>query len=267
MPAGGKASLQVTYWPSQASLESAQLVIGSSAPSSAGQTVALSGSGSSNKHQVDNYVQPLLPKVDLLFVIDNSGSFAQFQQALSAQASALICAAKNDPGNCATSGWKVDFHIGVIGNEADQTDTADSESAYPGSKIYVGGLFGSPAIITNNTANAAAAFAKNVKLGTCCSSNRESDAEAAWRALTPPANQTAAPVGSLGFLREDARLVLVAITDEDTADPATLVVRVLGVKVSTPADYTYDAGTNSVTFTNAPPPDGSVSFEYDNRCF
>ncbi len=364
MNPGAQVKIKVTYRPTGAQHETAQLLIENDASNASSSnpytTVGLSGTGTTDKHQTDTFTQSTLPKVDLLFIIDNSGSFEQYQSQLSKQAKAFICAAKKDPNACTTSDWKADFHIGVIGNNPDGTDSADSNSAYPNDKIYVGGLFGHPSIIDNNTPGAIDAFAKNVKVGTCCSDSRESDAESAWRSLTPKTNQTAPPMGSLGFLRDDARLVMLTVTDEvdqshnntafyvdffqqlkgkynsglvtfnaitgdkgngcsangisaaandfdveiisqtggkfwslctadwakiagdltldafngrkqfalsRVADPATVVVKLNGTVVHTPADYTFDQASNSVVFNLAPLPGAVIVVDYDAICF
>ena len=364
MAPGSQVKLEVTYRPTGALKETAQLLIENDASNTTTAnpyvTVGLTGTGTTDKHQTDTFTQSLLPKVDLLFVIDNSGSFEQYQSQLSGQAKAFICAAKKDPSTCDTSAWKADFHIGVTSNEPDQTDTADSASAYRGDKIYVGGLFGHPNIIDNNTPGAITAFSKNVKIGTCCSDARESGAESAWRSLTPKTNQTPPPQGSQGFVRDDARLVLLSVTDEvdqshnntafyvdffqqlkgrynaglvsfnaitgdktngcsangiqaaandfdveivsktggqfwslctadwakiagdltldafngrkqfalsRVADPATVVVKLNGVLVAAPADYTFDQASNSVVFKLAPAPGAVIVVDYDAICF
>jgi hypothetical protein len=218
IPAGGHQTMTVKYRPLGTGVDSAQILISTDASNTTSSnpyvTVTLNGQGTTDKHQVDTFTQSALPQVDLLWVIDDSSSFQDYQAALSAQAPKFISNAQNPDG-----GWKADFHIGVIGNEADMTDTTDSYSSYSNQKIYVGGLFGDPSaggpyIIDNNTLNAGAAFAKNVKIGTCCSDSRESDAEALWDALKAPTNMTAAPIGTQGFLRDSARLIMVVVTDE-----------------------------------------------------
>lgn len=209
MVGGAKLVIQVTFKPSQVGKEAATLYIESDASNTTSNnpfvTVALSGTGTTDKHQKDTFTQLVKPTVDMLFVIDNSGSFQDFQDKLSQQAPRFI--------NRALS-FNADYHISVSTNEADHTDTADSYSSYPGDKIYVGGLFGHPAIIESSTANAATAFSKNIKVGTCCSSSRESGLEASWKALSAPAVTTDPPVGSKGFLRDEARLVVVNVSDE-----------------------------------------------------
>jgi hypothetical protein len=213
---GGKQAIQVTYKPSQAAPETATLYIESDASNTTSNnpyvTVGLSGSGTTDKHQKDTFTQLAKPTVDLLVIMDNSGSFDQYQAKLAAQAQNFINQALT---------YQADYHLGVTTNEADHTDTADSNASYPNTQIYVGGLYGQPGVLANDTPDVVNAFAKNVRVGTCCSSDRESGLEAAWRALSAPATQNAPPQGSSGFLRDEARLVMLNVTDEEDQSNGT----------------------------------------------
>ena len=207
--AGAKVPFQVTYKPTQAAVESATLKIQSDASNTTSNnpyiTVSLNGQGTTDKHQTDTFTQATVPKVDLLFVVDNSGSMQDKQASLSQQGPAFINEALKA---------KADFHIGVTTTENDQTDKPDSYASY-GDTIYPGGLWGRPPIIDATDANAASDFSANIKVGTCCSDSRESGLESAWRVLSAPADVTAPPQGSKSFLRDDARLVMVAVSDEE----------------------------------------------------
>jgi len=205
----GKVQIQATYKPGAAQKDSATLKFETDASNTTSNnpyvTMALSGTGTTNSHQTDTFTQAARPTVDLLVVMDNSGSVQDYQSNLSQQGPAFINEALKA---------NADFHFGVTTTENDQTDTANGDSAYQGDKIYVGGLFGHPGIIDGADTNAASDFAKNIRVGTCCSDNRESGLESAWHVLTPNANQVAPPQGSLGFLRDEARLVMLAVSDE-----------------------------------------------------
>jgi len=209
MAGGARVQIQVTYKPSQVGLETATLYIESDASNTGGGnpyvTVGLSGTGTTDKHQKDTFNQLSKPTVDMLFVVDNSGSFGTFQQKLSDQAPRFIQKALT---------YNASYQIGVIGNYPDGTSRADSAASYPGTTIYPGGLYGRPGIVTNSTPNATDAFSKNVKVGTEGSDSRESGLESAWLALTPPVDTKPPPEGSQGFLREEARLVVVNVADE-----------------------------------------------------
>src|SRR5690606_15773631 len=82
----------------------------------------------------------------------------------------------------------------------------------------------SPRIITAQTPNAPSVFANNVRVGWC--HWNEQGLEAAYRALSSPLvnsvddSRTALPMdGNAGFLREEARLVLIFLADEEDFSP------------------------------------------------
>jgi hypothetical protein len=138
-------------------------------------------------------------------VIDDSGSFGFYQDQLSQQASKFINAALK---------YNADYQIGVSANDVVDR-AAGSDASYSGT-IYVGGLYGQPGIVTNTTApSPSAAFSKNVKIGTNGTAQREAGLELARDVLTAPANQKDPPQGSKAFLRDDARLVVIDVQDDD----------------------------------------------------
>ena len=214
IPPSGQVAIQVTYKPSQAAEETATLQIKSDASNTTSNnpyvTVGLKGEGTTNAHQVDTFNQATTPKVDLLFVIDDSGSFGFYQSQISQQASSFINAALK---------YNADYHIGVSANDV-VDNPAGGGNSYPGT-IYVGGLYGQPGIITNTTPNPADAFSKNVQLGTNGTAQREAGLELARDVLQAPANQKAPPNGSQGFLRDDARLVVIDVQDDDDESNGT----------------------------------------------
>lgn len=205
-----RVDIQATYKPTGAQEDDATLRFETDASNTTTNnpyvTMALKGTGTTNSHQTDTFQQSARPTVDMLMIMDNSGSMQDYQSSLSQQGPSFIGEALKA---------NADFHFGVTTTENDQNgQKADSNSAYPGDPIYVGGLFGHPPIIDATDTNAATDFAKNIQVGTCCSDNRESGLESAWHVLTPNANQTPPPNGSQGFLRDDARLVMLVLSDE-----------------------------------------------------
>ncbi|MBS2020895.1 MAG: choice-of-anchor D domain-containing protein [Deltaproteobacteria bacterium] len=214
--AGKSVTITIKYRPTGAQVESAQLRISNNAGNTAGGviTVGLKGTGTTDKHQVDTFTQTLQPQVDLLFVIDNSGSMQDYQSSLSQEAPKFIqqALAKN-----------VDYQFGVTTTDADVDgdEKTDNNAYYQNQNYYIGGLFGQPPIVVNSTPNAADAIAHNIRVGTCCSDSRESGLESAWDVLRPNANQTNPPQGSKGFLRDAARLVMLNLTDEHDQSTGT----------------------------------------------
>ena len=209
MNPGTKVVIQVTYRPSQPAKETATLFIESDASNTTSNnpyiTVALSGTGTTDKHQVDTFTQATVPTVDMLFVIDDSGSFDFYQKQIAGQAAAFVNTALK---------YGADFHIGVSANDP-KTAKSDSSAAYPNVTIYPGGLYGQPEIVTSTTPNPADAFSKNIRMGTGSDASQEAGLDLAFRVLSAPANQSPVPQGSKGFLRDDARLVVIDVQDDD----------------------------------------------------
>lgn len=178
-------------------------------------TASLIGRGASNANQVDSFVQEAGAKVDVLFVVDNSGSMMEEQQSLGANFAAFMSSAT-------ASG--VDYHIGVTTTGLDASSGGWSQCSGGAEGGESGRLFpvnnSSPRIITPQTPNAAGVFANNTHVGVC--HWNEQGLEAAYRALsdpllhslddprTPQAND-----GNGGFLRDEARLAIIFVTDEE----------------------------------------------------
>jgi hypothetical protein len=155
------------------------------------------------------------PKVDLLIVIDNSGSMAEEQQALAQNLDRLwnrIALAN------------ADFHIAVTSTGMDKYTTGWSQC--PGGALGgEGGRFfpvdGShPRLLTPQTPDVRNALVLNTNVGLC--HWLEQFTEPVVAALTDPlVNARKAPGtpwpadGNAGFLRDDARLALLAVSDAD----------------------------------------------------
>ncbi|MCP4504501.1 MAG: VWA domain-containing protein [Deltaproteobacteria bacterium] len=142
--------------------------------------------------------------VDMLFVVDNSGSMQEEQLALGASFDRFI------------EGFlelDTDFHIGVT--DMDYVGTA-------------GALLGDPLFLTQGTEDLIFAFRRNVNVGTN-GSGTEKGLEAARQALGVAKTEGA----NRGFLREGASLAIVFLSDENdqsTADIDTYYDFFLGLK-------------------------------------
>ncbi|MFZ3228860.1 MAG: vWA domain-containing protein [Pseudobdellovibrio sp.] len=126
------------------------------------------------------------PKVDILFVIDNSGSMGQAQANLSQNAVEF--------SNAITAMSILDYHIGVT--------STDMDDCYSG----CGNLLGKPFFVDKNTPNGAAALAKNMLLGTSGSGTEEMF-NPVLKALTINTSNNS------NFYRQDAYLAVIFITD------------------------------------------------------
>lgn len=130
--------------------------------------------------------------VDILFIIDDSGSMASHQSNLRNNVSLFVGELGKNK--------KIDYQIGVI--------TTDNSSTIRG-----GRLVGNPKIITPTTPNGLLKLMDNLMVGTY-GSGTEEVFDPAVRALSEHANGA-----NKGFLRPEAYLAIVVLTDaEDQSD-------------------------------------------------
>ncbi|MFP2958272.1 choice-of-anchor D domain-containing protein [Myxococcus sp. 1LA] len=178
-------------------------------------TVGMVGQGVTNAERTDRFFQESQAKVDVLFVVDNSGSMMEEQQSLGQNFAAFLSAA-----NVAS----VDYRIGVTTTGLDPSPGGWSECPGGAQGGENGRLFpvdGSrPRIITPATPDAAGVFANNTRVGVC--HWNEQGLEAAYRALADPLlynnDDPRTPQledGNGGFLRDDARLAIIFVSDEE----------------------------------------------------
>lgn len=209
---GNQAAFEVTYAPTDDGVDSAALRVTADGVM---HTAGLSGLGLSQPTKTDTFVQETQAKVDVLFVIDNSGSMMEEQQSLGQNFAAFLSAAQAQ---------FVDYQIGVTTTGIDPSPGGWSvcpggvDGGEAGRLFPVAGT--TPRIITPATPNAAQVFATNVNVGWC--HWNEQGLEAAYRALSSPLvnnaddTRTSAPNdGNAGFLRPDAKLAIVFLTDEE----------------------------------------------------
>lgn len=159
--------------------------VGSNDPDEPTVDVPNAGTGLSTR-TVDRYVQRT-PEVDVLWMIDNSGSMAEEQARVIASISSFFAYFE-------TLG--LDYHMGVV-----TTDIVTPTMA--------GQLQGSPAYITPTTPNGEVELAEAINVGTEDMGD-ESGLAALKLALTDPVLSTT----NTGFLRDEAQLVIVFLTDE-----------------------------------------------------
>lgn len=177
----------------------------------------LVGRGGAELTQRDRFQQNARPKVDLLFVVDNGATMGP-------ESARLVA----DLGSLAEE-WKrneIDFRIAVT-----------TTGLVPGGPGCSGGVHGGedgrffpvdgarPRILDRNTPNPRATLEANLAVGTCHAEPPQL-LEAALRALTPPLSTNAddprhdeSADGNLGFLRPDAYLWVVAISNRQDSSP------------------------------------------------
>lgn len=143
----------------------------------------------------DNGVEVFDPSVDILFVIDNSGSMQPHQANLSNNVNRFIQSFVKKNG--------LDFHIGVV-----TTDMGNSGFGSTGACCGV--LAGNPHYVERSTPNFAVALSRNMVVGTDGSAQEESFGPVI-AALTEP-NLS---VANIGFYRPKAHLAIIFVTDAE----------------------------------------------------
>ncbi len=148
-------------------------------------------------HQVDSFVQKASAKIDILWVVDNSGSMAEEQQNLANNFSSFMSYIGQS---------LIDYHIGVV--STDMMENPDGTCYNTG---HCGQLRGSTKIIDRDTLpSPEAVFASNVQVGITGGGN-EMGLLAAHQALIEPLRSGA----NAGFLRDDASLAVIFVSDEN----------------------------------------------------
>jgi hypothetical protein len=154
--------------------------------------VDVAGSGAEEATFEESYLQEQAGQVDVMFVVDNSGSMSSNLSALAAAFNAFILQFDQ---------LGLDYHIAVA--------TTDMDATGPGGR----GQFVGP-VISPTTVDPVAEFTSQTNLGASGSADEQGLA-AARAALTPPLITGA----NSGFIRPDANLSVVVVSDEDDSSP------------------------------------------------
>ncbi len=219
LPAGQSTQVQLRYTPTRSGLDSAAVFLDDG---SLNHLLSVHGVGSTAATRTDGFDEPTTQKVDVLFVVDNSGSMSIYQAALTANLDAFLkyALAQN-----------IDFHIGVT--TTGQSPIVGSGISCPGGADggEAGRLFpvdnSVPRILTPQTPNPQQIWSVMINVGVC--HWLEQGMIGAYDALTPPlvdhADDPRTPIpndGNLGFLRPDAKLALIFISDSDDQSDGTV---------------------------------------------
>ncbi|MGZ3804181.1 MAG: vWA domain-containing protein [Pseudobdellovibrionaceae bacterium] len=145
---------------------------------------------------VDDNTEAYDPKVDILFVVDNSGSMDQHQENLAKNVAKFT--------STFTKTSILDYNIGIVTTEMPRTSTPNP------SRACCGLLVGDPRIVNKNTFAADQVLARNFRVGTNGSSF-EASFDPVMAALSSPLVSN----WNGGFLRPEASLVVIFITDAE----------------------------------------------------
>ena len=213
--------IQVIYRPVDRGEDQCVLVIRSDASESEEYLrVPLRGEGTNTSRQIDRFTQVSGREVDVIFVIDASGSMSEEQSNVASNLSRFLQTAEL---------LNNDYQIGVV-----HLDLQDNVR-FDGRDYTAGRLIGSPPFLTPNTPNVLGEFQRRVELG-ASGGSQEAGLEAARKAVGDPfitiegsaCNRdtdcqepyptcVAGVCGGFnqGFLREDASLEIVIVSDEE----------------------------------------------------
>jgi hypothetical protein len=184
--------------------------------------VTLAGTGDSVGLNTDTFRQDGKPKADILLTIDNSGSMSEEQASLAANFSAFIKYAISA---------SVDYHIGVT----------TTDMTKEGGRLL--GDASNPKVLTPTTPDVETKFKSKVNVGTSGSATEMGFAPS-LAALTAPLVTT----DNVGFIRDDANLAVVVITDEleQSTQPTTFYynsfLNIKGFKRATAFTFNAIAG-------------------------
>ncbi|MCC7075153.1 MAG: choice-of-anchor D domain-containing protein [Deltaproteobacteria bacterium] len=156
-----------------------------------GMEVAAPGSAITQR-----FVAPSAAMLDILFVVDNSGSMSDDQEELATNFPLFLAQPQFNDGS-------TDLHLGVTTTDCDGGEE--------------GRLIGDPLVVTSATPNMAAEFASNARVGTSGSGD-EKGLLAMELALSPPN----VPGFNDAFYRPEAALAVVIVSDEPDGSPDTV---------------------------------------------
>lgn len=134
---------------------------------------------------------------DILFIVDDSCSMQQEQERLSLNFDAFIAAA---------GATGIDYHIGVT-----TTDVGDGSPAEAGRLVPLVGNSSDRVVTRSSNPSPSELFRNNALVGIDRSTQIEQGLEAIRLALSPPLRDA----HNAGFLRDEADLAVVVVSDED----------------------------------------------------
>lgn len=240
---GASMSIDVRYYARQLTIESANLVVPTQLPDGnegPPVSVPLRGQGTTDTFQTDVFDQFTDPKVDVLWVVDDSGSMSDFQDELSAnfpQFFTLSGVSGADyhiavtttlwaddtcmagPGSCSVdadcgAGGQCIMGLCTAGDAANTCDDHEMAGWYtacdPARGHYISPTSATPD--ADFDCNVHVSDPGNVNPNRPSSDSAEGGLRAAMKFLSPPLIDD--PNANGGFLRDDAKLHIIFVEDE-----------------------------------------------------
>jgi len=221
VPGFGQVLLNLTYGPDAVGAQACELVITNDSANLPVAIVDLAGAGTDVTHHVDTFKQVPPPKVDVLFVVDDSGSMADDQERLKQQLPSLVDIAVQ---------WGQDYHMAVT-----TTDTKDVRGNFKGLPRWVDGSV-DPDVFAQNLVVGTAGYyiERGLQAAYLALYNRSVITDIACLNLPgqcPTDDGEGLPLicieglcsgRNAGFLRDDAELVVILVSDEEDGSEATV---------------------------------------------
>jgi hypothetical protein len=235
--AGDASTFEVVFTPEAWVSYEGEVVVYSNDANEAEVAVELEGRGAEDATYDEMFEQDYFQNVDVLWVVDNSGSMSGALAAVNASFSSFMTEFLH---------LGLDYRIAVVTTDMHNPDQSGQ---------FMG------AVIDNSTADPEGEFGAQVDQG-ASGSGQEQGFGACEAALTEPLISTV----NAGFLREDASLATIVVTDEDDDTDALNAVNFStwynGLKadpsmatfsaISGPADWPCSDFTNGVSASPAP---------------
>jgi hypothetical protein len=202
IPSGGSVVINVRYHPADIGADNGVLFIEHS-ESAVPIAVPLSGEGQITPTVTDTFTQIPTPQADILFVVDDSCSMDDEQAALGPQLGQFLSYANTEG---------IDYQIALTTTDTFyDTPTGPYQGGKQGEFVSVSGT----KIINRTTPNGASLFNQMVTSLGDMGSGDEQGLEAAYLALSDPLINAQ----NSGFLRQDAALAVIVVSDEDDKSP------------------------------------------------
>lgn len=200
LSAGQSVDFKVKYGPPDVGADQGSISIATSTQT---YVVPVQGRGDPTDLRTDRFTAN--PKADVLFVLDNSATMSEAQIKLAASIPAFLQLAAG-----------VDYHIAVTTTSVDQAHGGVADGFAPDENgCFVPQSGGNPQVVSSQTPNADQVLAQNVNVG-MNGNSVEQLIRPAYLALTYPNLDGC----NAGFLRDDASLAVVVVSDAGDQDPS-----------------------------------------------